>query len=76
MGIVLTDADFEALTASEAANEDIIAILLEVRQDRAAWEVLEVMMSLSNLRAAHRIAGALQAIETNIRLGKRGGFFG
>ncbi|KKK60776.1 hypothetical protein LCGC14_3020940, partial [marine sediment metagenome] len=55
-----TNAQFDALVASDAANEDIIGILNDIQQDSQAWEVFQGMLALSQARAQHRIAGALQ----------------
>lgn len=57
-----TSAEFDALTASEAANEDIVGILRDIQNDPSSWKILEAMMTLSHLRAMHRITLALQGI--------------
>jgi hypothetical protein len=57
-----TNAQFDALIASDAANEDIVGILKDVFQDQASWVIFEGMIALSQARAMHRIAGALQGL--------------
>lgn len=67
MAFRFANAEFETLTASDAANEDIVGILRDIQQDPDSWQILRAMMQLSNTRALHRIAIALQAIEMNTR---------
>lgn len=67
MATRFTNAEFDALIASDAANEDIVGILKDVFQDQASWVVLEGMIALPQVRAMHRIAGALQGLEMNTR---------
>jgi len=67
MAFRFTNAEFEALTASDAANVDIVGILRDIQGNPESWEILEAMMTLSQLRAVHRIAEALLGIEMNSR---------
>ncbi len=66
MAFRFTNADFENLITSEAANEDIIGILRDIQHDPGSWRIFEAMVSLSNLRAAHLIAGALRGIDVTL----------
>ncbi len=72
MAFRFTNAEFDALCASDAANIDIVGILRDIQQDPGSWQILESMMMLSQLKAMHRIAGALQGIELHTLHLKRG----
>ncbi len=70
MATRFTNSDFASLIASDAANVDLIGILKDIQLDPDSWQIFEAMMTLSHLRAAHRVAEALQAIEMNTRPGR------
>ena len=71
MATRFTNADFAALTSSDAANVDIVGILKDVQLDPDSWEILEAMLTLSHLRAMHKMAEALQGLEMNTRTSRR-----
>ncbi len=67
MATRFTNTDFDRLISSDAANVDLIGIMRDIQLDGDSWQIFEAMMTLSHLRAAHRVAEALLGIEMNTR---------
>lgn len=55
--------DFSRLMDNlEPANEDSLKLIQDILQDREATRALHMMLQLSQVKALHRAAGALQGI--------------
>ncbi len=62
MVVRFTNAQFDDLVTSDAANEDIIGMMNQIIPDGPSWEIFQGLLQLSQARALHRIAGALQGL--------------